>query len=305
MNELMSATKRAAPKLIVSWNLPRIAADLAAHLESLKRADDLLDTSIQSEEFLEPYGLSPDDDHWVTMVAWGKQCVDCGDTQDYYMVYDRIWKKAGLKPSQCCCCKCLSVRLGRPLKPDDFTCCLVNTWDRLQSVGNVAACVGARHRPELGPEVNQSLRRRSSGMERKNGESTHPNEQKNGDRPLAIIWGRAQAAAQKAGKITKFFWVQMNYCALVKYLQAGTLNCGHAFINESDIHIDYVIPPRHDQDWEQLHARNLYLCCGSCHETRGDKSFRDWLDEQEAARLSNLQSQEEPGRVELTTGKAR
>ena len=75
---------------------------------------------MQSEDYLAPYNLQPDDAHTVMMVAWGKQCVDCGDVSDFYMVYDRIWRDAGLEPHQCCCRKCLAVRLGRPLEQADF-----------------------------------------------------------------------------------------------------------------------------------------------------------------------------------------
>ena len=46
------------------------------------------------------------------MLAWGKQCVDCGDLRDYYMVYDHVWKEAGLDPNQCCCC--MQVSVGAP-----------------------------------------------------------------------------------------------------------------------------------------------------------------------------------------------
>jgi hypothetical protein len=64
----------------------------------------------------------------VTGLAWGKPCVDCGDVRDYYMVRNDVWKDAGLEPNQCCCCKCLAMRLGRPLERGDFTNCLANTW---------------------------------------------------------------------------------------------------------------------------------------------------------------------------------
>jgi hypothetical protein len=111
---------RTSPRLIVKWNLPRLAADLAARLEYLERIDDLGGSCDQSEDFLEPYNLSPDHERWVTMVAWGKQCVDCGDVRDHFMVGDRVWKQAGLRPNQCCCRGCLALRLGRPLEPMDF-----------------------------------------------------------------------------------------------------------------------------------------------------------------------------------------
>jgi hypothetical protein len=118
------------PRLIVSWNLPRLAAGLAAHLETLRLADDLEGTYTRSGEYLGPYNLSPEDEHTVMTLAWGKQCVDCGDVRDYYMVYGHVWKEAGLAPNQCCCCRCLAARLGRPLKPGDFTYCPANTWNR-------------------------------------------------------------------------------------------------------------------------------------------------------------------------------
>jgi len=63
-------------RLIVKWNLPRLAADLAAHLAAIGslEGDDVLD----SEAFLEPYHLSPDKEHTVTLLAWNAQCRDCG-----------------------------------------------------------------------------------------------------------------------------------------------------------------------------------------------------------------------------------
>lgn len=107
--------------LRVKWNLKRLAADLAAHLESLERTGKLWETYGQSADFLAPYRLQPEDESDVMFLAWGKQCIDCGDLKDYYMVYDYLWSDAGLKPNQCCCRKCLSARLRRPLQPDDFT----------------------------------------------------------------------------------------------------------------------------------------------------------------------------------------
>jgi hypothetical protein len=124
------------------------------------------------------------------------------------------------------------------------------------------------------------------------------NEKKNEDRPLAIIRGRAQGAASKARTTTEFFWVQMNYRALVAPFRAlmseeGLCQgCGHRFVNERDIQIDHCCPPRHAHDWARLHARNLRFSCGSCNNTKATKDFADWLDEQESARLSNLEPEE-------------
>jgi hypothetical protein len=107
-------------QLIVKWNLRCLADDLARRLEILERCGELWDRCQQSEEFLAPYGLQPDDEHAVTVLAWDKQCVDCGDVRDYYMVYGYIWRNARLQPNQCCCRGCLSLRLGRALEPRDF-----------------------------------------------------------------------------------------------------------------------------------------------------------------------------------------
>lgn len=121
------------------------------------------------------------------------------------------------------------------------------------------------------------------------------NEKKNADRPLAIIKQRAAAAATKASASTEFFWVQMNYRSLVSELR-GLMSpeglckgCGHQFLSERDIQIEHIEPPRHPHDWANLHTRNIRLCCGSCNRTKSKKSFQTWLDEQELARLSNLQ----------------
>src|SRR5262245_23403395 len=109
------------PRIIAKWNLKFLSADLAAHLEALVRVDDLVGTCDRAEEFLEPYNLSAEDEYFVTMWGMGKQCVDCGDIRDFYMVSDCTWGAAGLRPDQCCCRKCLSARLNRPLTIRDFT----------------------------------------------------------------------------------------------------------------------------------------------------------------------------------------
>jgi hypothetical protein len=121
------------------------------------------------------------------------------------------------------------------------------------------------------------------------------NEKKNADRPRAIIEQRAAVAATKVGVARDFFMVQMNYRALIPELRAlmskeGLCKaCGHSFLSERDIQIEHIEPTRFDKDWARLHARNIRLCCGSCNRTKGQKSFDQWLDEQEGARLSNLQ----------------
>jgi hypothetical protein len=67
-------------------------------------------------------------------------CVDCGSILDYYMVFDKVWRKAGLADSDRCCLTCLEWRLGRPLSIDDFPPLQVNRMayaaaGRLSTVG--------------------------------------------------------------------------------------------------------------------------------------------------------------------------
>jgi hypothetical protein len=98
----------------------------------------------------------------------------------------------------------------------------------------------------------------------------------------------------------------MNYRSLVPVLRAmmtpeGLCQvCGHEFVNERDIQIEHLEPPRHAQDWERLHACNLRLCCGSCNRTKGDKPFAEWLNERETARLSNLATTPNDDHIEET-----
>jgi hypothetical protein len=81
---------------------------------------------MDSEAFLEPYHLSPDEEHTVTLLAWNAQCRDCGDVWDYYVVFDEVWAAAGLKREEYCCRACLARRLKRPLRRDDYTPCSLN-----------------------------------------------------------------------------------------------------------------------------------------------------------------------------------
>src|SRR5262252_10436083 len=66
-------------------------------------------------------------------------------------------------------------------------------------------------------------------------EQKQRNEKKNADRPKAIIESRARVAASNAGVSFEFFWIQMNYRALVPMLRAMLTTegqcqgCGHPF----------------------------------------------------------------------------
>ena len=118
-------------RILVRWNLPGLAAALKAHLESLKRAGELLDEFGATVEFMEPLGLPAEDDNWVIQVAWGSNCLDCSRVFKHYMVWDHIWEQAGLQPPDDCCRECLALRLKRPLGPADWLPCLLNYEQRL------------------------------------------------------------------------------------------------------------------------------------------------------------------------------
>lgn len=119
------------------------------------------------------------------------------------------------------------------------------------------------------------------------------NEKKNADRPKALIENRARAWAARLSVPVDFLWRQMNWRALVPQMRAmlsadgGCLSCGHPFVNERDIQIDHREPPRHPQDWARQHARNLALTCQSCNATKSARTYAEWLDDQEGARLAN------------------
>lgn len=140
-------------------------------------------------------------------------------------------------------------------------------------------------------------------------EQRERNEKKNADRPLAIIRQRAASAATKAGATTEFFWNDMKYKTLVPYMRAmmspeGLCHgCGHEFLNERDIQLEHREPPRFQKDWARLCAENIALACASCNRKKGTKSFPVWLDDNEAARISNLEqpsvAPEEPLELDL------
>lgn len=61
----------------------------------------------------------------------GFDCFDCkvntAHISEYYMVLDKIWNDAFPEHYGMLCIKCLEKRLGRALKPSDFTDAIVNT----------------------------------------------------------------------------------------------------------------------------------------------------------------------------------
>lgn len=59
-----------------------------------------------------------------------KYCLDCGkDTlkaKEYYMIHNHLWKLANPQVHGMLCLDCLEKRLGRELRPADFTDAPVN-----------------------------------------------------------------------------------------------------------------------------------------------------------------------------------
>jgi 5-methylcytosine-specific restriction endonuclease McrA len=119
------------------------------------------------------------------------------------------------------------------------------------------------------------------------------NERKNADRAAAIVDQRAATRATRSGVPKGFILVNMNYRALVPVVRAmmtpegRCTSCGHPFLNERDIQLEHREPPRHDQDWARLHARNIGIACASCNRRKASKSYAQSLDDEEEARLSN------------------
>jgi len=60
----------------------------------------------------------------------GFNCLDCGvntaDNYEYYMVKNKIWRKAHPEDDGMLCIGCLEVRLGRVLTHKDFTSAPIN-----------------------------------------------------------------------------------------------------------------------------------------------------------------------------------
>jgi 5-methylcytosine-specific restriction endonuclease McrA len=83
--------------------------------------------------------------------------------------------------------------------------------------------------------------------------------------------------------VRRSYLVNMNWAALVPILRAmldtdgRCLDCGHRFVNERDVQIEHIEPPRTAGDWAREHARNLRLACQSCNGTKGQKPFAAWL----------------------------
>lgn len=61
------------------------------------------------------------------------ECLDCHvDTsaiKEYYMVKNKVWRKAHPDDNGMLCISCLETRLGRVLTYKDFTKCLLNDLD--------------------------------------------------------------------------------------------------------------------------------------------------------------------------------
>ena len=83
--------------------------------------------------------------------------------------------------------------------------------------------------------------------------------------------------------------------AIDALLQRDKLKGEQASFDYDRLQIEHILPPRYEKDWARLHARNTRLFCGSCNRSKSDKPYGEWLDTQEGARLSNLESKDRPG----------
>jgi 5-methylcytosine-specific restriction endonuclease McrA len=125
-------------------------------------------------------------------------------------------------------------------------------------------------------------------------EQSDRNDAKNEDRAKAIVLQRAAVRAEKAGVPTSFFMEELNWKSLIGMVDAYLdkpervlcPNCGDHYIGERDFQIDHREPPRHVRDWERLHARNCGPLCTSCNVAKSDRTYVDWLEDQEVRRLS-------------------
>jgi 5-methylcytosine-specific restriction endonuclease McrA len=122
------------------------------------------------------------------------------------------------------------------------------------------------------------------------------NERTNGDRAKSIIEGRAQQRAHDLGLSRYFFLVEMGWNTLIVPLRALLDNpdarcqsCGEPFLNHRDIQIEHIEAPRFRGDEAREHARNLRFLCQSCNVTKQKMGHSVWLDDQNAARISNKQ----------------
>lgn len=75
----------------------------------------------------------------MTVVDERDLCVDCKvntmDMNEYYMVNDSLWKRAGMKQHDgFLCIGCLETRVGRGLTSRDFTECPLN-WRNIMLPG--------------------------------------------------------------------------------------------------------------------------------------------------------------------------
>jgi hypothetical protein len=127
-------------------------------------------------------------------------------------------------------------------------------------------------------------------------ETKKRNEHKNKDRALYILKERTKDYATKYNVSVDFMWTNMNWRALLPMFRAMCTedglctSCGHRFDNERDIQIEHVCPPRSNDDFARLHARNITFRCGSCNRSKSNCPYDEWLDQQEEARLSNESS---------------
>ena len=68
----------------------------------------------------------------IDLSLYGKSTVTLDDKSEVYSVKRELWEKAGMRPwGGCLCVGCLEQRLGRKLRPKDFSSHDRQVWARL------------------------------------------------------------------------------------------------------------------------------------------------------------------------------
>lgn len=66
------------------------------------------------------------------------------------------------------------------------------------------------------------------------------------------------------------------------------ISCGHDFLSAEDVEIDIRDPLRHRADRARMHVQNVGPLCQTCNQTKGARSWSEWLDYCAEARASLL-----------------
>jgi 5-methylcytosine-specific restriction endonuclease McrA len=120
-------------------------------------------------------------------------------------------------------------------------------------------------------------------------EETARHEKKAENPALHLLASRAKNLARETGTTLDFIlhdpigprWIEL--LPLVEAFlkeHAHCVNCARGFRGTSDMQFDHIHPPRSKDDWARHNVRSIRILCGSCNNTKRQKSDADWVDEQ-------------------------